>query len=74
MMSPYDSLLFTHNNLNREVRILRGQIIAYHYSEAQKSVVIYAAGGAIFPVKESLDDIQALISNAAKEPQKQKEA
>ena len=67
-MSPYDSIKFQHANLNREVRILRGQIVAYHYSEAQKSTVIYAAGGALFPVKESLDEVQALISNAAKEP------
>jgi len=68
MMSPYDSLSFMHVNLHREVRILRGQILAYHFSAANESVLIYTAGGALFPVKETLEEVERIISSAAKEP------
>lgn len=63
-MSPYDSLKFTHANLKRDVFIVRGQIVAYHYSDANKSNVVYAAGGAIFPVLESLEEIKIKLTAA----------
>jgi hypothetical protein len=49
----------THANNNSIVYIPVNQIFAYYYSEGHKATLLVATGGAMIPVKESVDEVKA---------------
>jgi hypothetical protein len=65
-------LKFTHANLNTPIYLVKVLIFAWYYSEAHKSTLILSAGGAMVPVKESVEDVDKMLhemSNAAQQGQ-----
>lgn len=61
-MSQYQTLKFHHANLNRPVFIVRGTIAGFHWSDQGKATYVYTTGG-IFPVANSVEDVDKIINN-----------
>jgi len=51
-------LKFTHANTLREIYISKELLFGFYHSEADKCTHLLATGGAICPVKESLDNVR----------------
>jgi hypothetical protein len=51
----------THANLNTVVEVVAVQVFAYYYSQTHKATLVLAVGGAMLPVKESVDEVKAKI-------------
>lgn len=49
----------THANNNSKIYVPVTQIFAYYYSEGHKATLLLATGGAMLPVKETVDEIKA---------------
>lgn len=64
-------LKVTHANRNNPLYIVAQQVYSYYYSEQDKATHVLATGGAIVPVKESLEEITNLLVKA-KEKRKEK--
>ena len=52
---------FTHANLNQTVYVQVVQLYAYYYSEAAKATLLLASGGAIIPIKESVNEVKMRV-------------
>lgn len=72
-MSEFKKITLTHANLDQKVRLVVGSICGYHYSEGTKSTHVYCYGQTVFPVKETLKEIDALIDSATNNNQSRKE-
>ena len=47
---------FTHANLNTPIFVTKTQVFSLYFSETHKATLLLATGGAMIPVKESLDE------------------
>jgi len=51
----------THANLNESVMIVKDLVAAFYYSATHKACLVLFNGGAMLPVKESLEEIERKI-------------
>lgn len=49
---------FTHANLGTPIYVTVTQVFSVYYSETHKATLLLATGGAMIPVKESLDAVR----------------
>lgn len=52
----------THANLNSKIHVVSDLLYAWYYSEAHKATLLLASGGAMLPVKESCNEVEAKIA------------
>lgn len=53
----------THANSGQEIFISSNLLFGVYYMSEHKSTVLVAAGGAMIPVKESVEDVMKLTLN-----------
>ena len=58
---------FTHANTLKEALIVKEQIFGFTYSDSNKCYLLYSNGGAVFPVRESKEQIINLLNGEKKE-------
>lgn len=59
-------LSFTHANLHTPIEVIKEQIFSFYYSQSHKCVLLLAAGGAMIPVAESMEQVRVKVeSNTA---------
>jgi hypothetical protein len=63
----YDIITVTHANRKAPLKLVVGTIVGFEYSDAAKSNIIYSAGGVMFPVLETLEEIEGLLKALNKE-------
>lgn len=51
----------THANTNQVALIVVSKIFGYSFSDAHKAVIVYSDAGAVFPVKESMQEISDML-------------
>ncbi len=58
-----DKLLIevTHATLNSKVFVARALIFSFYWSDTHKATLLLAVGGAMLPVKESVDEIKSKL-------------
>lgn len=56
------TIKLTHANLNSVIYVVRELIAAYYHSPANACTHVVASGGAIFPAKETVDEINRLLN------------
>lgn len=64
-MTQFKKLKLTHANLNRPVHLVLGTVCGYHWSDTSACTHVYTPAG-IFPAKESVEQIDALIEQLTK--------
>lgn len=64
----------THANLNTSVELAVQLIAGFYTSPGHKCTHIVASGGAIFPAKETVEEIRQLLNGAENVPNGAKEA
>lgn len=52
----------THANLNERVAVVAELVAGIYYSPHHKCTMVVASGGAIFPAKESTEEIKTLLT------------
>jgi len=61
------SIKVTHANSDEEVFISPIQLFGVYHMKEHKSTVLVACGGAMIPVKESVDEVLAMTTLTSKE-------
>lgn len=64
-LEQYRFITLTHANLNTKIEILTKLVFGLYYSENHKATMVTSNGGAIFPAKESVDEVKQMLLNAA---------
>lgn len=59
----FEKITLTNANLKRPLRLVLGSIGAYYWNESTKSNIVCTTTG-IYPVQESIEQIDALIDEA----------
>lgn len=62
-MNHFKVLEFLNPNKQRPVSVVAGMIVGFDYNKPTECNVLYTAGGHIFPVAESLDEIKEKIES-----------
>ena len=61
------SIKVTHANTDQDVYISPIQLFGVYYMEQHKSTALVACGGAVIPVKETVDEVLAMTTLTQKE-------
>lgn len=56
-MNKLDLVQLTHANKNIPIYLTKSLIFSVYYSEGSKSTHVVANGGAVVPIKESVEDV-----------------
>lgn len=62
-MNHFKCIQFMNPNKQRPVELIAGMIVGFDYNAPTACNVIYSAGGHVFPVAESLEEIRAKIES-----------
>lgn len=54
-------LEFTHANFKTKIYVSKILLFSFYYSESHKCTMLLAAGGAMIPVSESVEDVRAKL-------------
>lgn len=57
-MTPITLVRFTHANNNEQIYITKQLIAGFYHSTAQKCTFIAMTGGAVFPAKETVEEVR----------------
>lgn len=61
-------LKFTHANVVTPIEVVAEKICGFFYSPAHQSVFVVSDGQTVFPVKETMDQVRAILLNIHKVP------
>lgn len=62
---------YTHANLSTPICVAAQQIFSVYYSNAHKSTILLATGGAMIPVLESVERVKSDLSKLTTSKEKQ---
>lgn len=55
------TITVTHANTGNKAEIVKSQIFAWTYNDKFKCIVIYSNGGAIFPIRETAEELSNIL-------------
>ncbi len=62
----YSRIVLTHANLKKPLNIVMGTIVAFYSSETDKCTHIFTTGGGVFPVVETIEQLNQLMDTTIK--------
>jgi hypothetical protein len=60
-MDKVELISVTHANMDTRIHLVKGLISGYYYSPNHKCTMIVSTGGAVFPAKETTDELETLL-------------
>lgn len=59
-------ITLTHANLNQRVEVSAQLVFAFYHSPGNQATHVVASGGAIFPARESVEEIKNLLDETTR--------
>lgn len=60
-MNQIETVTLSHANIDTQIEIVKSLIAGFYYSPHHKATMVISAGGAVFPAKESVEQIKILL-------------